>query len=105
MASETVKLETVARLRELIAALELELGLDVLSPAQQDVLYAVRLLCDSSPEAIAETSAVRRHPILETMSQPTFHRALRVLLEQEHVAPAESAKTKRYVIGPRWGTR
>jgi len=94
-------METVARLRELIAGMERDLGLDALSPTQLDVLYVVRLLCDSRPGAVAETTAIRSHPILQTMSQPTFHRALRVLLDQGYVAPATNAKAKRYVIGPR----
>lgn len=74
-------METVARLRELIATLEHEQGLDALSSTQLDELYATRLVCDSCPDAVAETSVIRSHPIVQSMSQPTFHRALRVLLD------------------------
>ena len=96
--SNKLRVETVARLRELIAGMERDLGLTELSPAQLDVLYAVRLVCDATPDAVAETANIRRHPILQSMSQPTFHRALRILLNQGYVAPNTNGRTKRYVI-------
>ena len=98
--STNINVEMVAQLRALIAALEREQGLEDLSPTQLDVLCAIRLVCDSSPDAVAETRTIRSHPIIRRVSQPTFHRALRVLLDLGYVAPARGGKTKRYVIPP-----
>ena len=93
--------ETVARLRQLVASMERELGLDEFSQQQLDVLYVVRLLCACNPGSVAETAAIRSHPMVRTMSQPTFNRAVRVLLDREYLAIAPNAKAKRYVIGPK----
>ena len=95
-----IQIETVARLRELIATIERDLGLESLSAKELDVLYVVRLLCDRAGSAAVEVAEIRRHPITRSMSQPTFNRALRALLDQGYVAPAPAYKAKRYVLGP-----
>lgn len=95
-----MQITTVARLRELLATIEQELGLESLSTKELDVLYVVRLLCDRTGSPTVEVAEIRHHPITQSMSQPTFNRALRALLEQGYVATAPSYKAKRYILGP-----
>ena len=97
-----IKISTVARLRELIATLERDLGLGSLSTNELNVLYVVRLLCDSSGASVAEASDIRAHPIVSQISQPTLNRAIRSLLEKGYLETAPNHKAKRYLIGPKF---
>lgn len=98
---DKVKITTVARLRELIATLERDLGLASLSSNELNVLYVVRLLCDESAEADAEAANIRDHTITRSMSQPTLNRTIRSLIEKGYLETAPNYKTKRYRLGPK----
>lgn len=98
--SSRIQLTTVARLRELVATMERDLGLVALSAKELDVLYVVRLLCDETTATAVEVAEIRNHAITQAMSQPTFNRALRSLLDKGYLAPAPNHKAKRYVLGP-----
>ena len=98
---DKVKMTTVARLREMIATLERDLGLQSLSSNELNVLYVVRLLSDEAGEADAEAADIRSHAITQGMSQPTLNRTIRALLAKGYLETAPNYKTKRYRIGPR----
>ncbi len=92
---------TVARLRELLATMERDLGLTSLSSNELDLLYAVRLVSDQNKEPIVEASDIREHPITRQMSQPTFNRTIRSLLEKGYLETAPNHKAKRYQLSSR----
>lgn len=98
---DKVKITTVARLRELIATLERDLGLESLSSNELNVLYVVRLLCDESSASDAEAATIRDHAITRNMSQPTLNRTIRSLIEKGYLETAPNYKTKRYRLGPK----
>ncbi|MDT8856611.1 hypothetical protein RNZ50_16595 [Paracoccaceae bacterium Fryx2] len=83
------KVERIAQLRELLLRMESELGLLGLTRFERDLLYAVRSLAPDGGEV--RSSALRRHKLVETMTQPTFHRALRELVDQGYLRRAEGS--------------
>ena len=99
--ADRVRITTVARLRELLATLERDLGLESLSPNELNVLYVVRLLCDESESSHAEAAAIRQHAITRKMSQPTLNRTIRSLIEKGYLEKAPNYKAKRYRLGPK----
>ncbi len=99
--SDRIKITTAARLRELISTLERELGFDTLSANELNVLYVVRLLSDEAGTSAVESSRIRAHPIIQRMSQPTFNRAIRALLEKGYLETPPRYKAKRYRLGPK----
>ena len=76
-------LAQLANLRGLLHDMERDLGLTDLERKERDILLA--FFASSKPDQrhgmIARTEAVRRHPTLHDISQPTFHRALRRLVD------------------------
>lgn len=101
MSDNRVKITTVARLRELLATLEREIGLESLSTNELNVLYVVRLLCDDATDSSAEASDIREHAITKSMSQPTLNRTIRSLLEKGYLDTAPNYKAKHYKLGPK----
>ena len=95
------KITTVARLRELLATMERDLGLETLSANELNVLYVVRLLCDDSASSVAEAADMRDHAITRHMSQPTLSRTVRSLIEKGYLEKAPNYKAKRYRLGPK----
>ncbi len=98
--NDSSKITTVARLRELLATMEQDLGLETLSANELDVLYVVRLLCDEKTSSVAEAADIRAHAITRHMSQPTLSRAVRALIEKGYLETAPNYKAKRYRLGP-----
>lgn len=99
-------LDAIARLRELLASLEKDLGLDTLSTNERAVLYAMqRIRNDSQREgsepAIVRTEELRRHNLVEDMSQPTFNRAIKKLIEKKFLSPAPEMRVGAYTLGPK----
>ena len=74
------RLARIGELRELLQQMEGDLGLTDLSRFERDLLYAVRMLAGSS--GVAATADLRAHPLVADMTQPTFHRALRTLIDR-----------------------
>ena len=99
--ADKVRITTVARLRELLATMERDLGLEALSANELNVLYVVRLLCDESENSHAEASDIRQHTITRDMSQPTLNRTIRSLIEKGYLEKAPNYKAKRYRLGPK----
>ena len=91
----------MARLRELLATMERDLGLETLSANELDVLYVVRLLSDESDTLVAEAADIREHAIARHMSQPTLSRTIRSLIERGYLEKAPNYKAKRYRLGPK----
>lgn len=94
----TSKLERLAQLRELLARMEGELGLDGLSRFERDILYAIRALSGDG-QAVA-SSDLRRHGLIESMSQPTYHRALRELVTRGYIANTDGRRWTYTGVAP-----
>lgn len=86
----------LAQLRELLQKMEGELGLCELSHNERDVLYAVHR--EIAVEGVARTERIRENPLARGMSQPTFHRVLKSLLEKGLVQMAPNRKNGVYIL-------
>ena len=86
----------LARLRDLLWQMEVEVGLEKLSQPQRDVYYVACLVADS--EKLLHSEQIRHHPIVQAMARPTFYRALRDLVEQGYLVAASEIKNGRYKI-------
>ncbi len=90
-------LDYAIEVRQLLRAMEVEVGLEVLSNKERDVLYAVRRLTEG--RASARSEAIRAHPLVATMTHPTYHRALRSLVEKGYLDHAPETLAGAYIIG------
>lgn len=81
-------LAQLSNLREVIHEMESDLGLAALERKERDILIAFYATSTADPKhgRVSRTEAVRRHPTLSDISQPTFHRALRRLVERGLIA-------------------
>jgi hypothetical protein len=86
----------LARLRDLLWQMEVEVGLERLSQPQRDVYYAACLVADA--DKVLHSEQVRHHPMVETMARPTFYRALKDLVQEGYLVAATESKNGRYKI-------
>lgn len=86
----------IARLRDLLWQMEVEVGLERLSQPQRDVYYAACLVADS--EETLHSEQVRQHPMVAPMARPTFYRALKDLVLQGYLVAVNDTKNGRYKI-------
>ena len=86
----------LARLRDLLWQMEVEVGLEKLSQPQRDVYYAACLVADE--HKVLHSDQARLHPMLIHMARPTFYRALKELVLEGYLAPDTSSKNGRYKI-------
>ena len=87
----------IAQLREVVMTMEKELGLSELSHNEKDVLYAVQSVLTLS-NGVAKSDDIRSHDLVKTMSQPTFHRALKSLIFKKLLNHAPHTKSGSYVF-------
>ena len=87
----------VAQLREIVMTMERDLGLIALSHNEKDVLYAVQSVLAES-NGVAKSDEIRSHDLVQEMSQPTFHRALKSLLARGLLQHAPDTKAGAYII-------
>jgi len=88
---------SVAQLRELLLGMEQELGIGELSQNEKDVLYAVQVAFNTGTGA-AKSDDIRNHMLLQSMTQPTFHRSLKSLIKKGFVGHAPNTKAGAYVL-------
>lgn len=86
----------LARLRDLLWQMEVEVGLEQLSQSQRDVYYAACLVADGQKTIHSEQ--VRQHPMVAPMARPTFYRALKDLVMEGYLVAASDSKNGRYRI-------
>ncbi|MEM9635884.1 MAG: hypothetical protein AAGA50_31490 [Pseudomonadota bacterium] len=91
------KISTLAQLRILLESMEQDLGLSKLSPNERDLLYAAQSLSNDSNEFI-RSDDLRNHPLLKSMTQPTYYRSLKRLLELGFIEPPSGKKTGLYRV-------
>lgn len=86
----------LARLRDLLWQMEVEVGLERLSQPQRDVYYAACLIADT--EKTLHSEQLRNHQMVEPIARPTFYRALKDLVEEGYLVPATEGRNGRYKI-------
>lgn len=74
----------LSNLRKVVHDMEVDLGLATLERKERDILLAFFAASVKHPVhgMIARTDTVRQYPTLMDISQPTFHRALRRLIDR-----------------------
>jgi DNA-binding MarR family transcriptional regulator len=94
----TAIIAQLAQLRDLLDAMERDLGIDSLTPNERDILLAFysNASKDDARGLICSTDVVRAHPTVCRISQPTFHRTLRRLIERGFVARCEDLPQGMY---------
>lgn len=90
----------LAHLRDVLHQMEEQLGFEGLTRKERDILLAfyANSTNDDTFGLVSSTDRVRAHPTLESVSQPTFHRALRRLLERGLVERPEGLPAGMYKI-------
>ncbi len=86
----------VAQLRALLLGMERDLGLGDLSQNEKDVFYAVQSVIAGS-DGVTRSDDIKGHSLVFEMTQPTFHRSLKNLLDRGLLAHAPSTKAGSYV--------
>ncbi len=86
----------LTELRKLMLSMERSLGLESLSPVERDIYYAANELCEDSE--YIRTVGLIEHTLLESVSRPTFFRALKSLVEKGYLSQCDSANRGRYVV-------
>ncbi|WP_181892949.1 hypothetical protein [Falsiruegeria mediterranea] len=80
--------------------MEQDLGIDKLSPNERDILLAFHANAweTSDKQTVCSTELVREHPTVQRISQPTFHRTLRKLLDKGFITPARDVAFGVYAL-------
>ena len=85
----------LAKLYELIASMEKDLGLDSLSEDERAMVYAITSMTDAE-RATFQSSDVKNHDLCGKMSNPTFYRNLKRLLARGVIRHVQGKKTGVY---------
>jgi len=88
--------ENAAQLKKLLVGMEKDIGLDDLSDPEKSVFYAAIDL--SNGDAI-HTNNIRTHTLAESLTKPTFFRALKSLVTKGLLVHEDGTKTGQYRIG------
>lgn len=88
--------ENAAQLKKVLVGMEKDIGLEDLSDPEKSVFYAVVDL--NAGEAI-QSSFIRKHALTLSLSKPTFHRALKTLVEKGFIIHEAGTKTGKYRVG------
>ncbi|KUP91220.1 hypothetical protein [Tritonibacter horizontis] len=91
------RLNAIFELRDMLREMERDIGLEDLRPAEKDVFQAAHTLTDE-PGQMVQSDQIRRHPLVESLTQATFHRALKSLLELGFLERPDGARAKHYVV-------
>lgn len=90
----------LARLMEMVDAMMTELGLGDLTVNERTVLMAMSASAtrDLNGQPVSHTERARAHRLSRQISQPTFHRNLRRLMDRGIVSKTEGLGAGEYVI-------
>ncbi|WP_172329650.1 hypothetical protein [Mangrovicoccus sp. HB161399] len=91
------RLSSIFELREMLGQLERDAGLDTLGPVERDVLLAAHSL-SAGPGAVVSSEQMRAHPLVASVAQATFYRAVRNLLGTGFLERAEGSRAKSYSV-------
>lgn len=91
------KLTSIFQLREMLSQLEHDVGLDTLSRIERDVLLSAHSLSEGTG-AVVSSEQIRAHPLLTSVTQATFYRAMRRLLNCGFLERADGSRAKTYTV-------
>ena len=91
------RLKAMLELREMLRRMEREVGLDRLSPVEQDVFLAAHSLTREAGD-IVQSERIQKHRLVKDVSSATYHRALRALLELGLLENARGSRARLYVV-------
>lgn len=90
-------LSALLELRNMLREMEQDVGLDVFSAAERDVLLAAHAVTEKQGEAVS-SDQIRRHALASKLAQATYHRALKALLAAGRIEKARGHKVGWYVV-------
>lgn len=88
-------LENAVHLRKLLLGMERDIGLDNLTDTEKSVYYAV---VDLDTGGSVQSRVIRKHELTNDLSQPTFYRALKALLNKGLLAHEAGTRAGQYRI-------
>lgn len=91
------KLRSILELREMLSELERDVGLEILSRTERDVLLAAHSLSEQ-PGDIVSSEQLRSHSLLQTVAQATLYRAIRTLLGLGLLERPAETRARSYVV-------
>ena len=77
--------------------MEQDIGLEDLSRVERDVLLAAHALT-GTPGAAVQSDQIRSHRLVRVLTQATFYRTLKSLLELGFLERAGGSKARHYVV-------
>ncbi|WP_315901703.1 hypothetical protein [Ruegeria arenilitoris] len=93
---EMTEISKLAELRKLMQSMERTLGLEELSPVERDIYYAAEELSKDTREV--RTYGLIEHTLVQSVSRPTFFRALKSLVQKGYLSQSGNANRGRYVF-------
>ncbi|MBK5945965.1 hypothetical protein CCR83_05735 [Rhodobacter veldkampii DSM 11550] len=90
-------LSSMSQLRALLFGVEVEAGLQKLSAPERDVLYAA-MSAHLSRDGFVRSDEIRGNALAEHLTDPTFQRALRSLVEKGYLRKAPGYKRGAYIL-------
>lgn len=91
------KISALFELRRMLRQMEEDVGLGELTSAEMDVLLAAHAVSSKLGEVIT-SDQIRRHDSASSLSQATYHRALRSLVCMGFLEKARGYKARHYVV-------
>ncbi|WP_372572701.1 hypothetical protein [Ruegeria jejuensis] len=91
-----MEISKLAELRKLLQSMERSLGLQDLSPVERDVYYAASEISKSDEEV--RTVLLIEHSLLQTVSRPTFFRAVKSLVNKGYLSHGRASNRGRYQV-------
>ena len=88
-------LKKLAQLKAVILGMEKDFGLADLTEQERRILSAMSEI-GSSDDSLVSSKALRNSLYCADLSAPTYHRALKALLDKQYLKPAEGRKTGLY---------
>ena len=89
-------IEKLISLKVILEEMEEDLGLAPLSEFEKNIYLAAQAL--KLPDRTVKTKQLRGHSFTQSMSRPTFFRALQALEEKGLIARSASKKTGLFVV-------
>ena len=88
-------LKKLAQLKAVILGMEKDFGLDDLTEQERRILSAMSEI-GTTDDSLVSSKALRNSLYCIDLSAPTYHRALKALLDKQYLKPAEGRKTGLY---------
>lgn len=96
MGNNMNEISKLTELRKLMQSMERTLGLEQLSPVERDIYYAAEELSKADQEV--RTFGLIEHTLVQSVSRPTFFRALKSLVQKGYLSQSGSANRGRYIV-------